>query len=157
MQLDKLKVYVVKPTGADNPSQHGRIEKWNDTLGITVRVLLYSSRLPGKYWSAALLHAVYLHNRRVHKAIGRTPFEAWYGLQPNLKHLKLFSSWVCIRRTGKCRAKLDTNTFKGILLGYAATDHSICYIDVNSGIVKRSVHAIFDEAWYSHPTRPPTA
>ena len=30
--------YVVEPTGADSPSQNGGVEKWNDTLAVTVRL-----------------------------------------------------------------------------------------------------------------------
>ncbi len=59
-------LYVIEPTGADSPSQNGAGEKWIDTLAVTVRALLYGAALPAKYWSAALVHATYLHNRRVH-------------------------------------------------------------------------------------------
>ncbi len=51
--------YVVKPTGADSPSQNGGVEIYNNTLAIKVRTLLYGSGLPAKFWSAALVHAVY--------------------------------------------------------------------------------------------------
>jgi hypothetical protein len=71
--------YVVEPTGADSPSQNGRAEIYNNTLAVKVRTLLYGSGLPARFWSAALLHAVYLHNRLVHSAINQTPYEAWYG------------------------------------------------------------------------------
>jgi hypothetical protein len=71
-------LYVVKPTGADSPSQNGGAEKWNDTLAVTTRALLYGASLPTKYWSAALTHAAYLHNRRVHHGTNSTPFELWY-------------------------------------------------------------------------------
>ncbi len=56
----------VEPTGANSPSQNGQAEKWNNTLAVTTRALLYGTALEPKYWSAALLHAVYLHNRCVH-------------------------------------------------------------------------------------------
>ncbi len=54
--------YKVEPTGANSPSQNGQAEKWNDTFAVTTRALLYGAALEPKYWSAALLHAVYLHN-----------------------------------------------------------------------------------------------
>jgi hypothetical protein len=77
MVLEKYKYYV-EPTGADSPSQNGQVEKYNGTLGTIVRTLLYGASLPAKYWSAAAVHAVYLMNRRVHSAIGMTPYEAWW-------------------------------------------------------------------------------
>jgi hypothetical protein len=39
-----------------------------------------------------------------------------------------------------------------IFLGYTATDQNIIYLDLDSGIVKQSHHATFDEAWYLQAT-----
>ena len=55
--------YSLEPTGADSPSQNGAVEIYNDKLGIRTRALLYGAGLPAKYWSAALVYSVYLHNR----------------------------------------------------------------------------------------------
>ena len=96
-----------EPTGADSPSQNGVVEIYNDKLGIRTQSLLYGSGLPAKYWSAALIHAVYLHNRLVHSVMLCTPFESYYDTKPDLQYLKTFGSWVCVKHTGNCRAKLD--------------------------------------------------
>jgi hypothetical protein len=58
--------YVVEPTGTDSPSQNGAVEIYNAKLAVRTRTLLFGSGLPAKYWSSALVHAVYLHNRLVH-------------------------------------------------------------------------------------------
>ena len=55
------------------------------------------------------------------------------------------------------RCKLDRHDFTGIFVGYTATTQNIIYLDLLSGIVKSCHHAIFDEAWYLQPTRPPAA
>ena len=151
------KGYLVEPTGADSPSQNGGVERWNGTLAVTVRSLLYGSGLSPKYWSAALSHAVYLHNRRVHMVTRRTPYEMWHGKKPNLTHLRVFGSRVCVKKSGDRPAKLGHHTFKGIFIGYTATDKNVRYIDLDSGMVKSSHHAVFDEAWYTQEERPPTA
>jgi hypothetical protein len=52
---------------------------------------------------------------------------------------------------------LDCNDFTGIFLGITATNHNICYLDLESGVVIRSHHAQFDEAWYLQPSRLPAA
>jgi hypothetical protein len=109
---------IVEPTGSDSPEQNKQAEKWNDIFGVTVRVLLYGSGLPAVFWSAALIHAAYLHNRRVHKSILMTPFEAWHGFKPDLRRLRVFGSRVCVKRTGKRRSKLDQHSFSGIFIGY---------------------------------------
>jgi hypothetical protein len=112
----------MEPTGADSPSQNGAVEIYNDKLAICARTLLYGSGLPAKYWSAALLHSVYLANCLVHTVTKKTPFEAFYGIKPDLAHLKLFGSRVCVKRSGIRRGKLDKHDFKGIFLEYTATD-----------------------------------
>ena len=149
--------YTLEPTGADSPSQNGAVETYNDKFAVRARTLLFGSGLPAQYWSAALVHSVYLHNRLVHSETKKTPFEGYYGIKPDLAYLKLFGSRVCVKRTGDRRSKLDRHDFSGIFLGYASTDHNILYLDVNTGLVKRSHHAQFDEAWYLQPSRPPAA
>jgi hypothetical protein len=149
--------YVLDPTGADSPSQNGAVEIHNNKLAVRARMLLYGSGLPAKYWSSALIHSGYLYNRLVHKVTKKTPFEGFYGNKPNIGHLRLFGSRVCVKRSGSRQSKLDQHDFKGIFLGYSATDHNIVYLDLDSGVVKRSHHAKFDEAWYLQQSRPPAA
>ncbi len=149
--------YTLEPTGADSPSQNGAVEIYNDKLGIRTCSLLYGSGLPEKYWSAALIHAVYLHNRLVHSVMLCTPFESYYDTKPDLQHLKTYGSRVCVKRTGNGHAKLDHHDFSGIFLGYTSTDQNIIYLDLDSGLVKRSHHATFDEVWYLQPSHPPAA
>ena len=117
--------YVVEPTGADSPSQNGVAKIMNVKLAVKTRTLLYGSGLPATFWSAALLHTVYLHNRLVHSATKRTPYEAWYGRQPDVSHLRTFSSCVCVKQPGHRRCKLDRHDFTGIFLGYTATNQNI--------------------------------
>jgi hypothetical protein len=74
-----------------------------------------------------------------------------------LKRLRVFGSRICVKRTGHRRAKLDKHSFTGIFIGYAATDANVRYIDMESGLVKTSHHAVFDECWFHQPWRPPAA
>jgi hypothetical protein len=73
--------YVVEPTGADSPSQNGAVEFYNGHLAVKVWMLLYMSGLPPKFWSAALLHTVYLHNKLVHLVTRLTPFEGHFAVK----------------------------------------------------------------------------
>jgi hypothetical protein len=90
----------------------------------------------------------------VHTETKVTPFEGYFGTKPDLSHLKVFGSRVCAKRSGDRSGKHDRNNFTGIFLGFTATDHNIRYFDLESGLVKRSHHANFDEAWYLQPSRP---
>jgi hypothetical protein len=142
--------YIVEPMGADSASQNGGAVIYNNTLAVKVITLLYGSGLPAKFWTAALLHVVFLYNRLVHSATNKTPYE--------LKPLARASVSSALEfGTGVCRCKLDHHDFTGIFIGYTATTQNIIYLDLTSGIVKSCHHAIFDEAWYLQPTRPPAA
>ncbi len=92
--------YTLEPTDADSPSRNRAVEIYNDKFGIRTWSLLYGAGLPAKYLSAALVHAVYLHNRLVHSATSCTPFEYYYKLKPDLEYLKIFWSRVCVKRSG---------------------------------------------------------
>jgi hypothetical protein len=62
-----------------------------------------------------------------------------------------------VKRTGHRRSKLDRHDFTGIFIGYSASDNNIIYINLDSGLVKTSHHAQFDEAWYLQDSPPPAA
>jgi len=47
---------------------------------------------------------------------------------PNLRRLRLFGARVCVKRSGKRKAKLDRHDFTGIFLGYTATMANIVYL-----------------------------
>ncbi len=147
--------YVIEPTGVDSPSQNGAVEIYNAKLAICTCTLLFDLGLPAKYWSSALIHVVYLHNWLVHMVTRKTPFEAYFEAKPDLSCLKLFGSRVCVKQSGSHCSKLDRHDFKGVFLGYMATDQNMIYLDLDSGVVKLSHNAQFDEAWYLQSTRPP--
>jgi hypothetical protein len=144
------------PTGVDSLLQNGAVEVYRK-LAVQVRTLLCGAGLPAKFWFAALLHSVYLHNWLVHTVVKKTPYKGYYGFKPDIGDLNLFGLRMCIKRSGKHQSKLDKHDFKGIFLGYTATDHNIVYLDLDSGIVKCSHHAQFDKAWYLQAMHPPTS
>ena len=147
--------YIMEPTGSDSPHQNGKVERLNGTFGVMVRSLLYSSGLPPKYWSAALVHAVHLKNRLWHSALACTPFELWNGHKPDLSHLRVFGSLLTTRIPGDRPAKLDRHTYDGIFLGYEGSTKNVMYIDVHSGRVKVGGSFTFDELHYTSSHRPP--
>ena len=144
--------YTIEPPGEDSPSQNGAAKIYNNKFAVRTRTLLYGSGLPTTFWSSALLHSVYLHNRLVHQETGVTPFKRYYGSKPDLSSLKVFGLQVCVKKSGDRLDKLDWNDFMGIFLGYTATDQNIIYLELETGIVKQSHHTQFDKAWYLQAT-----
>ena len=78
-----------------------------------------------------------------------TPFEAHYQRKPDLSLLQVFGSKVACKIPGLRKACLDKHVYDGIFLGYGATDKHIRYVDVYTNKEKLSLHAVFDEAYYS--------
>ena len=92
--------YTLKPTGSDAPSENGLAERPNQTIAALVRRLLFSAGLPPKYWADAYLHSVYLYNRTLHRAIGKTPYKAHHQKQPDLSRLRVFGNKVACKIPG---------------------------------------------------------
>jgi transposase InsO family protein len=64
-------------TAPYQPQKNGIAERVNRTLMGKVRAMLQKSNIGFEYWPAALLYAVYLHNRTPSSRSGTvTPFEA---------------------------------------------------------------------------------
>ena len=81
--------------------------------------MLIQSKLPQKFWVEALSTAVYLHNRSPTKGVANmTPFEAWTGVKPDVKHLRSFGCTVYAHIPKDERKKLDSKAKKCVLLGY---------------------------------------
>lgn len=50
-----------------------------------------AANLPPFMWGEAVCHSVYILNRLPIRALkGRTPYEAWNGMKPDLSHIKMF-------------------------------------------------------------------
>ncbi len=81
--------------------------------------MLVRSKLPPTFWVEALSTPMYLHNRSPTKSVANmTPFEAWTGVKPDVKHLKSFGCIVHAHIPKDERKKLDSKAKKCVLLGY---------------------------------------
>ncbi|OMO54668.1 Zinc finger, CCHC-type [Corchorus capsularis] len=137
-------------TVAYTPQQNGVSERKNRTVLEMARCLLFEKGLPKKLWAKAVNTAVYILNRLTAKAMQQTtPFEAWYGFRPSVKHLKVFGC-ICYSHVPSVRRdKLDKRSEMGVLVGYSesAKGYRIYNPVTNKVIVSRDVK--FDElaAW----------
>ena len=78
-------------TAPYTPEQNGVAERKNRTVVEMARSLLKGKHLPNQFWAEAVATAVYLLNISPTKAVmNRTPFEAWYGMKPSVRHLRIF-------------------------------------------------------------------
>jgi transposase InsO family protein len=106
--------FLLETTGTDAPNQNGLAERPNRTLAIMVWCMLHAAGLSPLYWTYALMHAIYVYNRRQHFAIAKTPYEAYCGQMPDLSALRIFGCRIFAKFPGEQPAKLDTHTSQGI-------------------------------------------
>ena len=83
-----------------------------------MRAMLHAS-LPNSMWAEAFNTMTYVNNRTPTKALGsRTPFEALYGVKPDVSHVRAFNtSWAIVELTERLR-KLDDRATMCFFVGY---------------------------------------
>ena len=151
--------YSLEITGSDNSSQNGIAERPHRTLANMVRTALENSGLDYKFWSDALLHAVFIRNRLSHAHFHHktTPYEKLTGMKPDFTKLRIFGSRIVTRKPGIRTPKISKHSYSGIFLRYAKTMKNIVYLDIKTNKIKTTTYAKFDEAHFSYNTKPPGA
>lgn len=101
------------------PQQNGLCERMNRTVIEKAKCMLYDTDLAKKFWAEACNTAVYLHNRIVSSVLdGKTPYELWTGVKPDLSNIRIFGSPVMVHVNKEKRSKWDRKSIECILLGY---------------------------------------
>lgn len=81
--------------------------------------LMIEKNVPKDFWVEAVNTSTYLLNRLPTKSLGKlTHFEAWYGVKPNVSHLKVFGNICYTHILDVKRYKLSQKAELGILVGY---------------------------------------
>ena len=92
----------------------------NRTLLGMARSMFTFKKLSPLYWAEAIHTVVYLRNRSPTASLdGITPYEAWFGFKPQVKHLRVFGS-VCRALVPKEKqTQVDTRSLKCTMIGYS--------------------------------------
>ena len=111
-----------------------------------VRCMLDDAGLSKKYWAFAVSVAVYLKNRTpTRSVVGKTPYEAWHGRQPSLKHLRVFGCLAFVHVPKEKRKKLDYRATPGIFVGYSISTKQYFVYDSLARTLHRSRDVVFRE------------
>ena len=103
----------------DSPQSNGIAERCNGVLLNHVRALLADSGLPKFLWKEALKFAMWIRNRTTtHQLDGKTPYEAFHGVKPDVGEIHLWGSRVWVRDL--TAGKLDPRGREGRFVGYDA-------------------------------------
>lgn len=110
---------IHQKTNPYTPEQNGLCERMNRTVVEKARCLLFDAKLDRKFWAEAANTAVYLHNRTISSGLdGKTPYEIWRGVKPDVSHLRIFGSTVMVHVAKEKRTKWDKKSNKCILVGF---------------------------------------
>ena len=134
-------------TAAYTPQQNGVSERKNRTLINVVLAMLSHAKLSKVFWGEALLTANYLQNRSPTKAIDeyKTPYELWFGRQPNLSYLRVFGCKAYVFVPKEKRQKLDSHSNECIFLGYSEESKAYRLMDSTNRKIIISRNVIFNE------------
>ncbi|KAL4309595.1 hypothetical protein GQ457_01G033490 [Hibiscus cannabinus] len=131
------------------PQQNGVCERRNRTILEMARCMLFEKHLPKLFWAEVVATAVYLLNRLATKAVdGKTPFEAWSGSKPSVKHLRVFGSICYSHIYANMRSKLDERAWRGIFVGYSSQSKGYRIYNLESKMIVVSRDVIFYEDSY---------
>ena len=116
-----------------SPHQNGTVERGWRTMFDMARCLLVESKLPRKFWTYAVMTAVYIRNRCFHQRTKQTPYFLLTGKKPNLSNMHIFGT-VCYPYNVK-KSKLDDRSVIGVFLGYDKDSPAYIVYYPNSGKV----------------------
>jgi transposase InsO family protein len=109
-------------TAPYTPQHNGTAERKNKTIVNMVRSMIKEKSLPHYLWGEATATAAYLLNRCPTKRMENvTPEEAWSGVKPCVKHLRVFGSLYFRHIPDQLRRKLDDKAQPAVMVGYHST------------------------------------
>jgi hypothetical protein len=102
--------------------------------------------MSGRFWGEAVQTAVYLLNRSPTRCLkGKTPYEAWFGKKPIVRHLKVFGCVAFVKVTRPHLSKLDARGLKTVFIGYEEGSKAYRLYDPVANRVHISRDVVFDE------------
>ena len=130
-------------TVAYTPHQNGVAERAMRTIVEMARAMLVSARLPKTFWAFAVAAAVYIRNRSPTITLDRcTPYEAWYGRQPAIAHLRIFGCLAYAHVHKSKRDKLDPKAQPCTFVGYSPTSTGYLLWDGHKVITSNDVYFV---------------
>ena len=104
--------------------------------------MLDAISLLSRFWVEAINCASYIQNRSPHKFItGKTHFEAWNGMQPEVNHFRIFESRAWARIHTEKRKALEPQSKACMFVGYSDEVKGYRFLDINTKelFIERSV------------------
>ncbi|KAJ9520839.1 hypothetical protein QJQ45_014037 [Haematococcus lacustris] len=134
-----------------SPQQNGAAERLNRTIFEKARSIIHSADISLSFWAHAVKFAN--HVRCLLPVSGQplTPWEAFYGVKPDLSGLRVFGCRVWLHVPDHQRSKLQAKSVEGLFIGYEPG--SKAYKVLVNGRETCSKDIVFDELSVLQPAR----
>ena len=146
---DHSMMKMVSNGSLPQPIRHnktGVAERKNRTIMNMVRCMLSTRSVPKTFWPEAVNWAVYLLNRcPTHAVKNVTPQEAWSGIKPCIKHLRVWGCLSHVHIPDATRGKLDDKSFPCIMLGVSDESKVYQLFDPKTKRIVISKDVMFEE------------
>ena len=146
---------IVHETSAPHEhEQNGLAERGIQTMSQQAMCQLFSAGMSQGFWPYAVNNAVYLINCSPTSTLkDKTPFEAWTGKHPNIKHLRTFSEVGYVHIPPETRKKWTKKSHPCQLLGHTSRSKNYKFWDPTQHIVFTSPNVDFDESSNLHSVK----
>lgn len=106
---------------------NGVAERYNRSAMDIGRCLMREAKIHRRYWPEVIKTAAYLKNRTIANTVeNKTPYEIFFGIKPNVEHLKIYGSRVYVRVPEVLRkSKWDDKAQLGVLVGYTENGYRV--------------------------------
>jgi cell pole-organizing protein PopZ len=133
-------------TVAYSPQQNGVAKRRNRTICEMARSMLIEKEMPVIFWAEVVNTVVYIQNRcYTTSVIEKTPFKAFTGRKPGVKHLRVFGCLCYTHIPSSLRQKWDSKAGNGVFVGYGSCEKGYRVYDLKSEKVVLSRSVIFSE------------
>jgi transposase InsO family protein len=138
------------------PQQNGVAERGHQTVVTRALSSHHLSGFPRSFWGWAILNSAHIRNVLPSSALaGRTPFEVFYGRQPDVAYLRPFGALAYAHIPEDTRRKYSYVSRRCFLLGHVRNAGYVLW-DPAAKRVVRSRHVCFDEhVFYGDPSPSP--
>ena len=131
---------IHETTASYNPNQNEITERTNRMIMERVKAIIAEAKLDKRLWMEIADIIMYLKNHSPTNAVVTTSYELWHDVKLNLSHLRIIGSTMYVHVPKEKRTKLDTHSYKGILIDYGSMNqYKIWDLTRNDVVVSRDV------------------
>ena len=144
---------VYKKSAPYKHEQNGLAERGIQNVSQRAMCQLFGANMSQGFWPYAVETAVHLINQSPTTTLdNETPFEAWTGKRPNIKHLRTFGEMGYVHIPPETRKKWTKKSHPCQLLGYTPRSRNYKLWDSERRMVVVSPNVDFDESSISRST-----